>query len=68
MINVKELINKINNLLIKYYPIKKRFNNIINLTHFKLINITDELYLPFKFSLESEILLVGSMIIKLISK
>jgi len=39
MIKSTELIDKINQVLQKHYPIKKKFNNINELSHFWITNI-----------------------------
>jgi hypothetical protein len=56
LINNKELINKINNLLKKYYPIKKSFKNIHELSHFWIGNMTFNEYFPFEFDINGRIL------------
>jgi hypothetical protein len=57
MINSKELINEINKILKKTYPIKNiTFKNIYNLSHFSILNMYEELYLPFNIDLSGKIL------------
>jgi hypothetical protein len=54
MIKSNELIDEINKILQKYYPIKKNFNNINELSHFWIINIVKKnYYFPFHIDIES---------------
>ena len=57
MIKSSDLINEINSVLKKNYPIKKTtFKNISNLSHFNILNIHDKLYFPFRFDINGKIL------------
>jgi len=56
LINHTKLINKINNLLKKYYPIKKSFKNINELSHFRIEDMTLNEYFPFEFDINGIIL------------
>jgi hypothetical protein len=55
MIKSTELIDKVNQVLQKYYPIKKTFNNINELSHFWITNIVKcNYYFPFYLDIESD--------------
>ena len=55
MIKSTELIDKINQILQKYYPIKKTFNNINELSHFWITNIVKfDYHFPFYLNISSD--------------
>ena len=60
MINNQDLINEINIILKKTYPIENTiFKNTLgpyNLSHFRILNSYDDLYLPFNFDINGKIL------------
>jgi hypothetical protein len=56
MINYNLLKNICNNILQKYYPLNYHFENIYNLSHFKIISQNWNQYLPFHFNLEGNII------------
>ena len=57
MIKSVDLINEINSVLQKNYPIKKTtFKNISKLSHFYISNMYDNLYFPFRFDINGKIL------------
>lgn len=54
MIKSSELIDEINKVLHKYYPIKKSFDDIKELSHFHITNIVKhDSHFPFKINLKS---------------
>jgi hypothetical protein len=57
MIKSQDLIDEINTILKKTYPIEKTtFKNICELTHFRIIDNYLDLYLPFRFDINGKIL------------
>jgi hypothetical protein len=68
MIKSNELIEEINTILNKVYPIKNtKFKNIYNLSHFSIRNNYEDLYICFKFNILGKILngeYLGYQIIK----
>lgn len=55
MIKSNELIDKVNQILEKYYPIKKTFNNINELSHFWITNIVKfDYHFPFQLNITSD--------------
>ena len=56
-VNSNDLINEINKILKDIYPIEKTtFKNISDMTHFNIINMYENEYLPFKFDINGKIL------------
>jgi hypothetical protein len=57
MIKSSDLINEINTVLKRDYPIEKTtFKNISELSHFNILNMYEKLYFPFKFDINGKIL------------
>lgn len=57
MIKSSVLIDEINSVLKRDYPIEKTtFKNISELSHFNIINMHDKLYFPFRFDINGKIL------------
>jgi hypothetical protein len=56
MLSLDKLQIKVNNILSTTYPIKKTFSEINSLSHFWIINLTNNEFLPFKINISGEIL------------
>ena len=57
MIKNEDLINEIDIILKNNYPIEKTtFKNISDLSHFRILDSYDDLYMPFKFNINGKIL------------
>jgi len=54
MIKYTDLIKQVNEILKKYYPIKKTFDDINQLSHFWL-SLTEKQKLPFQFDIDGNI-------------
>ena len=52
----KKLIEKINHILVKYYPIKISFNKINTLSHFNILSYDYERFLTINMNIEGIIL------------